>query len=100
MFKKNVPKHTKKNTKKDPKKIKKKKKKKDKLCIFAFKNQNLLQSLKKCARPFGCTVAAFRNSGQLGGRQGVARLEIWGSKTVDNVMGPQGWRYGSGGNEI
>ena len=33
-----------------------------KLCIFAFKNPNLAQSLKNVALPYGCTVAPFRNS--------------------------------------
>ena len=32
------------------------------MCIFAFKNPNLAQSLKTFARPYGRTVAAFRNS--------------------------------------
>ena len=35
------------------------------LCIFAFKNPNLAQSLKTFARPCGRMVAAFRNSGRL-----------------------------------
>ena len=34
----------------------------EKLCNFAFKNPNLVQSLKKFAQPYGRTVAAFRNS--------------------------------------
>ena len=32
------------------------------MSIFLFKNPNLAQSLKNFAQPYGCMVAAFRNS--------------------------------------
>ena len=39
-----------------------KKEKIGKFCIFAFKNPNLAQTMKNFTRPYGCMVAAFRNS--------------------------------------
>ena len=37
----------------------------DNLCIFAFKNPNLVQSLKNFAQPYGRMDALFRNSVEL-----------------------------------